>query len=1552
MSLAHRLAVLLGGVLLVLPASAQTVDVRGTVTDGTDPILRARVTVQAGDATGDTLGVDFTDANGDFAVAVQGTPTEAAPAATEYAIGEPFPNPMTGALATVRFTTPGDRAEQPAVETFDLLGRRTSPGARLGAGAYLVRLRFADGSVSATRRLIVTRGGTRVVAEQTEGRLGAPAIRAAARAAQVVFVTVERAGFVTETRTVDAAGGADLGISLGAAPAPTAQIADPGAVQAGTALTLDGTASAGASGEALRYSWAFGDGTRGGTARVAHVYPEAGTYTVTLTVQGDFGATASTTAQVTVTAAPEAVGTAPVRVVVTGTTGGVVVGATASVVGGTASATTDGDGIAVLDAVPTGVPVALAIEKDGFAAQRVALDLPEAAEQTTTVDVTLGARRPAQTMRDAEQGGAMAGTEGVRVEIPVEGLVHADGTLVTGEVAASLTPVDISDDEEIGAFPGAFAGVTPDGPADLILSYGTAEYVFEQNGEVLNLAPGKTATVEIPIYVAEDANGDALEVGDPFPLWSLDETTGEWVLEGEGTVVASEASPTGLALRAEVTHFSWWNCDVAPDPYDVVPECTVEDVNGAPTLQLDETCYIEGEIESGPGPRTRPHTTIGPSNSTPLPVPPGVDVRIEASARGGTLRGSVVVNGEPGGQGTATVVLRNVGNTGGGSIAPDTTFTNALNTLDEVDTYTFVGTAGRYVQVTVGRGLQSSLNGSVTVTAPSGEAVGTQAFGNQDAQFRFQPEATGLFTITVSATSNAPGTYDVDLTERGVEEIAVGDEVTRSVGDSGTLLPFSFEGTAGQPLDLYASRDGSVTGIVRVYGPDGAVVTGLSVGLTGSGFATLPSDGVYLALVDVQRGPGSVTLALRDVPTVALGEVLTGTLRQGERRSHLFEAAPGSIVRPGIAFPEVTASSGSASILPFNAPSPTEYRAFNIQRLGGGTYRFVVIPPGSVGTYAFEAAVAPIAAPTPLTLDAQGRAEVTGEITIPGDVRLYQVVTPDGSGLVTRLSAAGDDPLSTAASVEVGRVLPGQSLPRAAELITTMTMREMAEVDGSPVGLLETFGARLDQSDTFVIAVGPMRQLSSSPDLGATPTGTFALHTDVVAPATAIEVDDDLAECASADTRSLHAAMFAATASTTVTACAGRYAEAIGLPILAGATVEGTDQAAVIVARDLTDRNNSIVIDGVWREGALTLRDLTIEATYFGTRLDGPDLTVERVTIRPAPGVEETLGGFQASGANARFEDVRVEDTRFGVVMSSGTGAAVRNSFFSGASTNMVYLIGNDVTVQGNTFEMTDGQALRVGTGTTGGAAVLDNVITVDGTYRGYNSTAVAVTDGGTSGPSAVRGNVISVATGLSQVFSIQATNGGEVLVEGNEVSITRQTGAQGLFAAAQLGGTLVVRNNVFDGVRSANGIDLFSAPDARLAFVNNSVRTASDASTSGSASLVTPRGTAGALPITVVNNVLQGVGGFGVYTDAGRTVTSDHNLFFGFAAAYGGDATSGGNDVTGEDPAFVDDRLDVAPSSPAVDAGTSAYPDVPATDIDGTARPQGAAVDIGAHEQ
>jgi PKD repeat protein len=68
----------------------------------------------------------------------------------------------------------------------------------------------------------------------------------------------------------------------------------------GVAVTFDGSGSSDVDGTIVSYDWDFGDGNTGNGVNPTHTYAAAGTYTVSLTVTDDGGATdtASTTATI------------------------------------------------------------------------------------------------------------------------------------------------------------------------------------------------------------------------------------------------------------------------------------------------------------------------------------------------------------------------------------------------------------------------------------------------------------------------------------------------------------------------------------------------------------------------------------------------------------------------------------------------------------------------------------------------------------------------------------------------------------------------------------------------------------------------------------------------------------------------------------------------------------------------------------------------------------------------------------------------------------------------------------------------------------------------------------------------------------------------------------------------------------------------------------------------------------------------------------------------------------------------------------------------------
>ena len=233
------------------------------------------------------------------------------------------------------------------------------------------------------------------------------------------------------------------------------------------------------------------------------------------------------------------------------------------------TATSDSDGEFTLTAV-TAQELVLNFSSPNYANQVLPVTMPDLKSITVPLEVTV-IERGAVQMINIDAGGTLNGNSGASVTLTAGSFVDANGAAVTGNIDAQITPVDVSNGQTLAAFPGDFSGVEEmSGTETAIASLGTVEYIFTQNGEPLQLGNGATAEIEIPIYTAIDPlSGNPIEMGDEIALWSLSEDTGIWEQEGTGVVVANTASPTGLALKATVTHFTWWNCDIAVTTADV-----------------------------------------------------------------------------------------------------------------------------------------------------------------------------------------------------------------------------------------------------------------------------------------------------------------------------------------------------------------------------------------------------------------------------------------------------------------------------------------------------------------------------------------------------------------------------------------------------------------------------------------------------------------------------------------------------------------------------------------------------------------------------------------------------------------------------------------------------------------------------------------------------------------------------------------------------------------------------------------------------------------------
>jgi hypothetical protein len=678
---------------------------------------------------------------------------------------------------------------------------------------------------------------------------------------------------------------------------PVASFAAASAVVAGVPLPLDASASTDADNDPLTYSWNMGDGQRGGGQKIAVVFDTAGNFTVRLTVDDGRGGVHSVDKAITVNPGPAATGSVDTLVTVRDTSGAPLSGVSVSVTqAGGASASTGTDGRANV-ATGRGTSVTLKFSKPGYADQFKTQALPATAE-SGYLQVTMLAREPSLTLASAAAGGTLVGKDGVKVSFAPDSLVDAAGNPVSGPVEVAMTPVDVV--QNLRAFPGKFEGLRPTGQQGLLLSYGTVEFALSADGEPVQLAPGKKATIEIPIYTGLKRDGTPIVAGDSFPIWSLNERTGGWTEEGVGTAVAA-ATPSELALRAEVTHFSWWNHDDFEDPPSFPkPKCLVdtnldgipEDLSGTgycaheatPQLSDFDTASVgrayamssTGRRQPLAEPRTRRIPAFAATATTPaiggvaLPVPADMNILFRSWAKNGTLFGSKVVRLGAGVSEDVSIVLSPVSGEASGLNRIELPYGSAFvqHTAGEIDRFVFAAEAQTFYEVSVvAQGVASTFTGTVGVLNSSGASLGSGPFGTAAFSARALSVAAGDVTIEVTAGRDAPGAYRIEV--RKVAGVPGG--TATALPFPGTVFDIAMAANSDRAFDLLLAADDAVEIVAGSSGS--AVATRLAVfapggaQLTSTAFADSPGtpNGVLrLAVAE----PGTYRVVLSNTRSV------------------------------------------------------------------------------------------------------------------------------------------------------------------------------------------------------------------------------------------------------------------------------------------------------------------------------------------------------------------------------------------------------------------------------------------------------------------------------------------------------------------------------------------------------------------------------------------------------------------------------------------------------------------------------------------------------------
>jgi hypothetical protein len=171
---------------------------------------------------------------------------------------------------------------------------------------------------------------------------------------------------------------------------------------------------------------------------------------------------------------------------------------------------------------------------------------------------------------NASSGGNVTLTNGMIVALPSNAVVNAStGVTYNGMVNVAAYWINPTSQYVNAEMPGDLRGLNTAGSIKALQSFGmVAVELTGASGELLQIASGQKATVTFPIPTSLTAIAPA-----EIPLWYFDEAIGLWKEEGVAT-------KNGNNYVGEVSHFSFWNCDV-PNNY-VQFDCTILDADNTP----------------------------------------------------------------------------------------------------------------------------------------------------------------------------------------------------------------------------------------------------------------------------------------------------------------------------------------------------------------------------------------------------------------------------------------------------------------------------------------------------------------------------------------------------------------------------------------------------------------------------------------------------------------------------------------------------------------------------------------------------------------------------------------------------------------------------------------------------------------------------------------------------------------------------------------------------------------------------------------------------------
>ena len=168
---------------------------------------------------------------------------------------------------------------------------------------------------------------------------------------------------------------------------------------------------------------------------------------------------------------------------------------------------------------------------------------------------------------DAVTGGTVSLPNGAKLVMPANAVADASGNAYSGQVQVAMIWINPAANNLPEIVMGDLRGVTTTGQERGLETFGMIGVeLTSPSGQPLNVASGKKADLTFPIPATLSGTAPAT-----IDLWHFNEARARWIQEGSATRV-------GNNYQAQVSHFSFWNCDA---PFPLIDLCmTLQSATG------------------------------------------------------------------------------------------------------------------------------------------------------------------------------------------------------------------------------------------------------------------------------------------------------------------------------------------------------------------------------------------------------------------------------------------------------------------------------------------------------------------------------------------------------------------------------------------------------------------------------------------------------------------------------------------------------------------------------------------------------------------------------------------------------------------------------------------------------------------------------------------------------------------------------------------------------------------------------------------------------------